>query len=87
VNRLNLKRRLYHFQLNKKISIDDHMNNDTKLLVDLTNVDEVIKDKDKVLILLSSLSDEGYETIIQTLIMVKLHLATMMCQLLLQITM
>jgi len=63
------------------------MNNDTKLLVDLTNVDEVIKDKDKVLILLSSLSDEGYETIIQTLIMVKLHLATMMCQLLLQITM
>ena len=87
MNRLNLKRRLYHFQLNKKISIDDHMNNDTKLLVDLTNVDEVIKDKDKVLILLSSLSDEGYETIIQTLIMVKLHLATMMCQLLLQITM
>ena len=35
----------------------------TKLLADLANVDEVIKDEDKALILLSSLLDEEYETL------------------------
>ena len=47
---MHLKRRLYPFQLKKRISIGDHMNNYTKLLADLTNVDGVIKDEDKVLI-------------------------------------
>ena len=51
-----------------KISIGEHMDNYMKLLVDLTNVDEVIKDEDKVLILLSSLLDEEYETFVLTLI-------------------
>ena len=54
-NRLHLKRRLYRFQLKKGISIDEHMNNYTKLLADLVNVDVVIEEGDKVLILLSSL--------------------------------
>jgi len=44
------------------------MNNYTKLLTDLTNVDEVIKDEDEALILLSSLLDEEYETFVLTLI-------------------
>ena len=38
----------------------------TKFLVDLANVDVVIEEEDKVLILLSSLPDEGYETFILT---------------------
>jgi len=67
-NRLHLKRTLYCFQLMKEISIGEHINNYTKLLVDLTNVEEVIKDGDKALILLSSLLDEEHDTYILTLI-------------------
>jgi len=44
------------------------MNTYTKLLADLVNVDVVIKEKDKALILLSSLPNEGYETFVLTLI-------------------
>jgi len=38
------------------------MNNYLKLFADLTNVNEVIKDEDKALILLSSFLDEEYKT-------------------------
>jgi len=62
-NHLHLKRRLYHFQLKKGILISEHMNNYTKLLADLANVDEVIKD-DNALILLSSLPDKDYKTFV-----------------------
>jgi len=44
------------------------MNNYTNLLADLANVDEVIKDEDKALILLSSLPDDDYKTFVLTLI-------------------
>ena len=44
------------------------MNNYTKLFVDLANVNEIIKNEDKVLILLSSLPDDEYETFVLTLI-------------------
>jgi len=44
------------------------MNNYTKLLIDLPNKDDVIKDEDKALILLSSLLDDDYETCVLTLI-------------------
>jgi len=67
-NCLHLKRRLYRFQLKNKISIGEKMNNYTKLLTNLTNMDEMIKDEDKALILLSSLPDEKYETFVLTLI-------------------
>ena len=65
-NWLHLKRRLYCFQLKKEISISNLMNNYTRLLADLTNVVEVIKDEDKALILLRSLPGEEYETFILT---------------------
>ena len=51
------------------------MNNYMKLLIYLTNVDEVIKDEDKTLILLSSLLDEKYETFFITLINGKFSLS------------
>ena len=49
-NHLHLMRRLYRFQLKKKISTSEHMNDYPKLLADLANVDEMIKDEVNVLI-------------------------------------
>jgi len=66
--RLLLKRRLYRFQLKKGLSIAEHMNNCTKLLADLVNVDVDIEEEDKALVLLNSLPDEEYETFVLTLI-------------------
>ena len=78
---MHQKKRLYHFQLKNKIFIGEHMNNYTKLLADLANVDEMVKDKNKALILLSSLSDDEYETIVLTLINGKSSLSLMRYQL------
>ena len=44
------------------------MNNCTKLLADLVNVDVDIEEEDKALVLLNSLPDEEYETFVLTLI-------------------
>ena len=44
------------------------MNNYTKLLMDFANVNVVIEEEDKALILFSSLPDEDYKTFILTLI-------------------
>jgi len=65
---LLLKRRFYRFQLKKRLSIAEHMNNYTKLLTDLVNGDVDIVEEDKTLILLNSLPDEEYETFVLTLI-------------------
>jgi len=40
-----LKRRLYCFQMKRELSVDEHMNNYTKLLADLVNVDVKIEKK------------------------------------------
>jgi len=66
-NRLHMKRRSYLFQLKKRISIGEHMNNYTKLLIDWANMNEMIKDEDKSLIMLSSFPDDEYETFVLTL--------------------
>ena len=67
-NRLHLKRRLYCFQLKEK-----NLNWGTherlyKASCRFGQVDVLIEKEDKVLILLSSLPDEDYETFILTLI-------------------
>jgi len=67
-SRLQLKKRLYHFQLKRGLSIDEHINNYIKLLTSLVNVNVTIEKEDKALILLNSLPDEEYETFILTLI-------------------
>jgi len=54
--------------MKRGLSIDEHMNNYTKLLTDLINVDVKIDEEDKVTILLNSLPDEEYETFTLTLI-------------------
>jgi len=67
-SRLQLKRRLYRFQMKRGLSVDEHMNNYTKFLIDLVSVDVKIDEKDKAVILLNSLPDEMYETFTLTLI-------------------
>jgi len=59
---LQLKRRLYRFQMKKRLSIDEQMKNYTKFLTDLVNMDMKIGEEDKTVILLNSLSEEEYET-------------------------
>ena len=65
---MQLKRRLYRFKLKRGLSIDEQMNNYTKLLTDIVNVDVKIEKEYKALILLNSLPDEEYETYTLTLI-------------------
>jgi len=67
-SRLQLKRRLYHFQMKREISVDEHMNSYTKLLTDLVNMDMTIDEEDNVIILLNSLPEEKYENFTLTLI-------------------
>ena len=67
-NRLHLNMSLYRFQLKNSISIGEHINNYTKLLANLVNVNVVIEEEDKALIPLSSLPDEDYKTFVLTLI-------------------
>ena len=55
-SRLQLKRRLYRFQMKRGLSIDEHMNNYTKLLTDLINVDVKFEEENKALILLNFLT-------------------------------
>ena len=74
-NRLYLKRRLYRFELKRETSISNHINIYTKLLADLINLNEVIENEDKALILLSSLPDERYETFVLTLIIERISLS------------
>ena len=62
--RLQLKRRLYCFQMKRRLFIDEHMNNYTKLLTDLVTMDVKNAEEDKVVILLNSLPDEEYETLL-----------------------
>ena len=61
-SRLQLKRRLYHFQMKRELSIDEHMNSYTKFLTDQVNVDVKIDEEDKTVILLNSFPEEEYET-------------------------
>ena len=67
-NCLHLKRRFYYFQLKRETFISDHINIYVMLLADLANVNVMIEDEDKALILLSSLPDERDETFVLTLI-------------------
>ena len=52
----------------KGLSINEHINNYTKLLTDLDNVDVKIDEEDKTVILLNSLPDKECETFTLTLI-------------------
>jgi len=65
---LAFERETVSFPVEEGGSISDHINTYTKLLADLANVNVVIDEENKALILLNSLPDEGYETFVCTLI-------------------
>ena len=67
-SRLQLKSKLYRFQMKRGLPIDEYMNSYTKFLTDLVNVDVKIDEEDKAVILLNSLSEEEYEMFTLTLI-------------------
>ena len=54
--------------MNRGLSIDEHINNYTKLLRDLVNIDVKIDEEDKAMILLNFLPDEEYEAFTLSLI-------------------
>ena len=54
--------------MKRGLFINEHMNNYTKLLTDLINVDIKIDEEDKAMILLNSLPDKEYEIFTLTLI-------------------
>ena len=65
---LAFEKEILPFAVEERTSISDHINIYTKLLTNLTNLNVVIEDEDKSLILLSFFTDEGYETFVLTLI-------------------
>ena len=46
-SRLQLKSKLYAFQMKKGCSVNEHMNRYTKLLTDLVNVNVEVDEEDK----------------------------------------
>ncbi|KAM1047413.1 hypothetical protein ACFX2C_026771 [Malus domestica] len=65
-NRLHLKKKLYRFQYKEGTKMIRHLDVFNKLITDLLNLDEDIKDEDKALILLNSLPD-SYEHFVTTI--------------------
>ena len=66
-NQLYLKKRLFHFDYKKGISMNEYLNNFIKILTDLKNLDVQIDDEDKTLLLLNSLLDT-YDHLTTTLL-------------------
>ncbi|KAH9754532.1 Integrase catalytic domain-containing protein [Citrus sinensis] len=66
-NRLHVMSQVYGFRMKPGVSMHDHVSRFEKLLVDLKNLDEDIKDEIKAMILLHSLPEE-YSHFVTTLI-------------------
>ena len=56
-NRLFLKQKLYSFKMASGWSIEDHIDDVHRLVLDLENIEVEVEDEDQALILLSSLPD------------------------------
>ena len=54
-SRLQLKSKLYRFQMKQGSTVNEHINRYTKLLTDLVNVDVIVEEEDKAIIFLNSL--------------------------------
>ena len=66
-NRLHAMSQVYGFRMKPGVSMHDHISRFEKLLADLKNLDEDIKDEVKAMILLHSLREE-YSHFVTTLI-------------------
>ena len=67
-NQLHLKKRFYQFKMKRGVSIREHVNNFTKLLSDMANVDIIVEDEDKAMLLLCSLPEDDFGTFVLTMI-------------------
>ena len=67
-NRLHLKKRFNQFKMKKEVSIRKHVNNFTKLLSDMANVNIIVEDEDKAMLLFCSLPENDYGTFVLTMI-------------------
>ena len=67
-NRLHLKKSFYQFKMKRGVSIREHVNNFTKLLSDMANVDIMVEDEDKAMLLLCSLPEDDFGTFFLTMI-------------------
>ncbi|KAH9764272.1 hypothetical protein KPL70_001465 [Citrus sinensis] len=65
--RLYMKRRLYTFSMKDGVAMKDHVDEFNKLILDLENVNIILENEDRALILLSSLP-ESYEHFVDTLL-------------------
>lgn len=66
-NRLFLKMDLYSLKLEEGGNLHDHINSFNQLVCRLSNVDEVMKDEEQALLMLSSLS-KSYKPFVQTML-------------------
>ena len=66
-NRLHLKQKLYTFKMSTGSSIEDHLDEFNKIILDLENIKIKIKDEDQALLLLRFLPAK-YETLCDTLV-------------------
>ncbi|KAH9680700.1 hypothetical protein KPL71_026653 [Citrus sinensis] len=64
---LYMKRKLYTFSMKEGTAMRDHVDEFNKLILDLENVNVMLEDEDRALILLSSLPD-SYEHFVDTLL-------------------
>ncbi|KAH9697306.1 hypothetical protein KPL71_023556 [Citrus sinensis] len=65
--RLYMKRKLYTFSMKEGTTMKDHLDEFNKLILDLENVNVMLEDEDRALILLSSLPD-SFEHFVDTLL-------------------
>ena len=65
-NKLYFKKKHFHFDYKKGISMAEHLEDFNKFITDLLNLDVKIDDEDKASLLLNSLP-ESYEFLVTTL--------------------